>query len=79
MVTATKVTTNRRTVPRRTTSSPYEYVTARRGRALLDRQARRYLNMSGAEFRAAFRAGTIDSPDRPEVVRVAMLLPFADG
>jgi hypothetical protein len=34
--------------------------------------------MSGADFRAKYRAGEIPDPDRSEVIRVAMLLPFAD-
>lgn len=56
----------------------FDYVSPKRGRAILDREARRYLNMSGAEFRVAYREGRIEDPDRSEVVRVAMLLPFAD-
>ena len=44
---------------------------------LLDRQARRYLGMSADEFIAAWSAGEFASnPDRPEVMRVAALLPF---
>ena len=42
---------------------------------LLDGLARHYLGMSGEEFRAAWEAGDFDAdPDRPEVMRVAMLL-----
>ena len=52
--------------------------TAEEGRAILDRAARRYLNMSAEEFIEAWNAGKFDdNPDRPEVMRVAMLLPFA--
>lgn len=48
------------------------------GKVLFDRQARRYLNMSGEEFIRAWEAGEFDDePDRPEVIRVAMLIPFA--
>lgn len=48
------------------------------GMALLDRQARRYLDMSGEEFLRAWESGEFDDdPDRPEVIRVAMLIPFA--
>ncbi len=48
------------------------------GRALLDKQARRYLNISGDEFMYQWDAGRfIDNPDRPEVMRVAMLLDLA--
>jgi hypothetical protein len=47
------------------------------GRALLDEAARHYLGVSGEEFMRAWDAGEYDSdPDRPEVMRVAMLLPF---
>ena len=53
-------------------------VSAEEGRAILDRAARRYLNMSADEFIAAWNAGRFDDdPDRPEVMRVATLLPFA--
>ena len=46
-------------------------------RELLDRQAQRYLGMSGAQFIAAWDAGQFaGDPDRPEVMRVSMLLPF---
>jgi hypothetical protein len=46
------------------------------GRKLLDRQARRYLHMSGKEFVRKWKARKIKDPDRPEVIRVAFLLPF---
>jgi hypothetical protein len=53
-------------------------LTREEGFALLDRQARRLLDMSGAEFIAAWDAGAFNgnTPERPEVVTVAMLLPF---
>lgn len=47
------------------------------GQRLLDRQAQRYLGMSGDEFVKAWRSGRFKKDDRPEVTRVAMLLPFA--
>ncbi len=51
-------------------------VAAEDGPALLD-AARHYLKMSGDEFAAAWEAGSFDDdPDRPEVMAVAMLLPF---
>jgi hypothetical protein len=78
VVTMTKIRTNRRTIPRRSGASRYDYVSTARGKAMLDRQARRYLKMSGSQFVAAYRSGAIEDPDRSEVVRVAMLLPFAD-
>ncbi|MCP9490467.1 MAG: hypothetical protein MSC31_11415 [Solirubrobacteraceae bacterium MAG38_C4-C5] len=47
------------------------------GRQLLDEQARRYLQMSGAEFAGRWVAGELDPDARPDVMRVAMLLPLA--
>jgi hypothetical protein len=46
------------------------------GEKLLDRQARRYLRMSGPEFARKWKTKQIKNPDRPEVMRVAFLLPF---
>ncbi len=55
------------------------FLTPEEGLELLDRQARRHLNMSGVEFVEAWRAGKFDDdPDRPEVMRVAMLVPLAE-
>lgn len=54
-----------------------KYVTPREGSDLLDRQARKYLNMSGAEFLRAYESGRFKNDDRSDVVRVAMLVPFA--
>lgn len=46
-------------------------------RALFDEHARSNLNMSGEEFLRAWDAGEFDDePDRPEVMRVVMLLPL---
>ena len=53
-------------------------LTHEEGLALLDRAARRYLHMSAEDFIRAWEAGGFDAdPDRPEVMYVAMLLPFA--
>jgi hypothetical protein len=47
------------------------------GWELLDREARRYLHMDAAQFIKAWDAGEFDAdPDRPDVMYVAMLLPF---
>jgi hypothetical protein len=54
-----------------------QYITRAEGDALLDRQAQKYLGMSGEEFRRQYRAGTIEDPDRSEVIRVSMILPLA--
>jgi hypothetical protein len=52
-------------------------LTREEGAALLDRQARSLLHMTGAEFIAAWDAGAFsENGERPEVVTVAMLLPF---
>jgi hypothetical protein len=45
---------------------------------LFDEAARYYLGISGEEFVRAWEAGEYDdNPDRPEVMNVVMLLPFA--
>jgi hypothetical protein len=46
------------------------------GRALLDRQARRELRMSGETFVRRWESGEFRNPDSPKVMRVAMLIPF---
>ena len=46
------------------------------GRKLLDRQARRNLGISRREFVRKWDAKEFKDPDRPEVMRVAFLLPF---
>lgn len=54
------------------------HISRREGAQLLDRQARKYLGMSGEEFARQYRAGKIDDPERSEVIRVSLLLPLAD-
>jgi len=44
-------------------------------RALVDRAARHYLDMSVDEFLEAWEKGEFEQPDRPGVIQVAMLLP----
>jgi hypothetical protein len=51
------------------------------GRRLFDRQARRYLGISGEEFLEKWDAGNYGDPDDrtknpPGVMQLAMLLPF---
>ncbi|MGH3088111.1 MAG: hypothetical protein ACRDSJ_12425 [Rubrobacteraceae bacterium] len=51
------------------------------GRELFDRQARRYLDMTGEEFLKKWDSGEFGDPDDrrknpPGVMRLAMLLPF---
>jgi hypothetical protein len=65
------------TAPQRSNGHIRE-LTPEEGLALLDQAARRYLNMSADEFIHAWEAGEFDDdPDRPDVMYVAMLLPFA--
>lgn len=52
-------------------------LTEEEGRALLDRVAREYLSMSGEEFICRWDAGEFVGDERYEVIRVAILLPFA--
>lgn len=53
-------------------------VSATEGRELLDRQARKYLQMSSDAFLEKYRAGEIEDADRTDVLRVAMLIPLAE-
>jgi hypothetical protein len=55
-----------------------EYLSAAEGKELLDRQARKYLDMSGDAFVEQYRAGKIEDADRTDVQRVAMLIPLAE-
>lgn len=50
---------------------------AQEARAIFDRAARRELGISGEEFLRKWEAGEFKDPDRPDVMRVAMLLPLA--
>ncbi len=53
-------------------------LTPEEGWALFDHAARRCLDMSADAFIHAWETGAFDDdPDRPEVMYVAMLLPFA--
>ncbi len=51
-------------------------LTPEEARALFDRQARRYLGISGEGFLRRWDAGEVHWDDSPEVSRVAMLVPF---
>lgn len=55
-----------------------KYVTRREGIEILDRQARKYLGMSGEEFVRKYRAGEIEDADRSDVLLVSMLIPLAE-
>jgi hypothetical protein len=48
-------------------------------RTLIDRQARRYLGISGEEFLRRWHRGEYaDDSDRPGLIRLALLVPFAE-
>lgn len=47
----------------------------KQARALFDKRARKFLDISGDEFLRRWEAGELD-PGDDRVVRVAMLLPF---
>lgn len=55
-----------------------QYISKAEGIEPLDRQARKYLDMSGQEFRRKYRSGELTYDDHPDVVRVAMLLSFGE-
>lgn len=55
-------------------------LTLEEGWELLDKQARKYLSMSGKEFVKKWESGEFDEdPDQPEIMHVAMLLPFVSN
>lgn len=47
------------------------------GRALFDERARRTLGITGDEFLCRWDAGQYNGVDDPDVVSLAMLIPFA--
>ncbi len=54
-------------------------LTLEEGWDLLDKQARKFLGMSGKEFVKKWKAGEFDEdPDQPEIMHLAMLLPFVN-
>jgi hypothetical protein len=63
--------------PEHKTNDGVHELSLHEGRELLDRAARRYLGISGDEFLERWERGDYDDdPDRPEVMRLAMLIPF---
>jgi hypothetical protein len=63
---------------RETRDGTLRELTRDEGRALLDRQARRELGISGEEFLRRYKAGEYADIDTPAVARVAMLVHLAD-
>ncbi len=55
-----------------------DYISRAEGVDLLDRQARKYLGMSGAEFHAKYKSGELRYSDSPHVARVSFLIPLAE-
>lgn len=55
-----------------------EYITREEGSRLLDQRAREYLGMSGEEFKRRYREGTIEDPERSEVLLVSLLIPLSE-
>ena len=53
-----------------------EFVDREEGARILERQAQKYLNMSGQEFARAFCAGELDTEDN-NVIRIYFLLGLA--
>ena len=52
-------------------------LTKEEGMALLEQEAQRYLNMSAQAFIDAWEEGQFDyHPDQPDIMYLAMLLPF---
>jgi len=73
---STAVTSDYDTKMKKSSKNGFRVLSKEEGKKLLDRQARRYLRMSGKEFVRRWKAKKIKDPDRPEVMRVAFLLPF---
>jgi len=67
------------TNPQRHGDRRHGYISRAEGRQMFDRGARKYLGMSGEEFSRRYRSGEIPNPDRPEVVRVSMLMEMAES
>jgi hypothetical protein len=51
-------------------------LTPEQGRQLLDDKARRYLGISGNEFRSRWEAGEIDADDEPDMMRARCSWPL---
>ena len=55
-----------------------EYITREEGSRLLDQRAREYLGMSGEEFKRRYREGTIEDPERSDVIMLSFLIPMSE-
>lgn len=63
---------------RRTRQHEPEFISRQEGAALLDRQARKYLEISGKEFRERYESGNLAGLDAEAVRRVSFILPMSD-
>jgi hypothetical protein len=63
-------------VSKKATRAHPDELTREEGWALLDRAARRYLDMSAEEFIRTWDANGFPNVDTPEVIRVVALLPL---
>ena len=61
-----------------TESVVIEEASLERGREILDRVARRWLNMSGEAFLADWREGKFIGSDDPNLDEVVIFLPFVE-
>lgn len=55
-----------------------KYISSQEAAALLDRQAREYLGMSGDEFKRQYREGTIAEPESANVLIISFLIPLSE-
>jgi len=62
---------------KKTSKNGFKVLSKDEGEKLLDRQALKYLGISGEEFVRRWNAKEFPDPDRPEIIRVAFLLPLA--
>lgn len=62
------------------TGNQIHWLSAEESQALFDERARQLLGISGAEFLRRWDAGEYDAiaddPEHPEIMRLAMLIPF---
>lgn len=57
-------------------SASIEFLTEAEGWELLEKHAQQYLGMSAQDFVDRWDRGDVLDPERPDVMRVAMLLPL---
>lgn len=65
-------------VRRQTRKREPDFISKKEGAALLDRQARKYLKISGKEFRDRYKSGDLNGLDAEAVRRVSFILPMSN-